>query len=189
VANYYVRFGKNMSRVGRLPVELPDNVTATLEGNIFKVVGSKGELSLKINHKVGVLVDEGKIVISKNVADREGAEQFGLTRTLVANMVRGVAEGFKKELEINGIGYRASVTGENLNLNLGYSHPIEYKVPEDIRVNVEKNIIIISGIDKQKVGQVAAEIRSFRSPEPYKGKGVKYTTETIRRKSGKTGAK
>jgi large subunit ribosomal protein L6 len=178
-----------MSRVGRLPIILPDNVTATFEKNTFKAVGSKGELTLDINPKVNVLLEENKIIVSKKVSDREGAEQYGLTRTLIANIIKGVTEGFKKELEINGIGYRASVSGESLVLNLGYSHPIDYKIPEGIHVSVEKNIVVISGFDKQKVGQVAAEIRSFRTPEPYKGKGVKYRTEVVRRKSGKTGAK
>lgn len=178
-----------MSRVGRLPVQIPENVTVTLEKRTLKVVGSKGELGLIISPKIDLKLEENQIIVSKRVNDREGAEQYGLTRSLISNMVKGVTEGFKKELEINGIGYRASVAGENLTLTLGYSHSIEYKVPEDIHVSVEKNIIVVSGIDRQKVGQIAAEIRSFRKPEPYKGKGVKYVTEIIRRKSGKTGTK
>lgn len=178
-----------MSRVGRVPVKLPDNVTASIESHTFKVTGSKGELELSIHPKIKVTIADGQVTIAKKVQDREAAEQYGLTRSLIDNMVKGVSDGFKKELEINGIGYRASVSGQNLTLSLGYSHPIEYAVPEDIRVTVEKNIVIVSGISKQKVGQVASEIRSYRKPEPYKGKGVKYVSETIRRKSGKTGAK
>ncbi len=179
-----------MSRIGKLPIIIPDGTSATLSGNTIVVVGKKGELRQTVNDlKLKFVVENDKIVITKKTEDRESASLYGLTRTLIANMVKGVTEGFRKELEFNGIGYRASASGQVLTLSLGYSHPIIYNIPEDIQISVEKNKISIVGADKQKVGQVAAEIRSFRKPEPYKGKGIKYTTEVIRRKAGKTGAK
>lgn len=178
-----------MSRIGKLPIIIPENVKVTFNGRTVQVEGPKGDLVTTIRPKITLEIQADAVTVKKKVEDEESIRLYGLTRTLVANMVTGVTEGYRRELEINGIGYRASVNGENLTLSLGYSHPIEYKIPEGIKVAVEKNIIIVSGIDKQKVGQVAAEIRSFRKPEPYKGKGVKYIEEHIRRKSGKTGAK
>jgi len=178
-----------MSRIGKLPITLPAGVTATLESGVITVSSSKGELTQAISPKMKVTIADGVITVEQTVQDVEAAMFHGLTRTLIANMVKGVSEGFKKELEINGIGYRASVAGSKLNLSLGYSHPIEYQLPAGISVTVEKNIVTVSGIDKQQVGQTAAEIRAFRKPEPYKGKGVKYVTEHIRRKAGKTGGK
>jgi large subunit ribosomal protein L6 len=176
-----------MSRIGKMPVEIPQGVTVSIEGNIVKVASSKGELEQIVSPNLQVETKDNQVIITKTVDDLYTSGLYGLTRTLIYNMVKGVSEGFKKQLEINGIGYRAAVSGNKLTLNLGYSHPIDYVTPEGIQVNVEKNVITISGIDKQKVGQVAAEIRSFRKPEPYKGKGVKYMDETIRRKAGKTG--
>lgn len=178
-----------MSRIGKLPITIPAGVEVSFSDDIITVKGSKGELTQAINPKMKITIAEGTITVAQKTSDVEAAEFHGLTRTLIDNMIKGVSEGFKKELEINGIGYRAAVSGSKLTLNLGYSHPIEYAVPEGITVAVEKNIVIVSGSDKQKVGQVAAEIRAFRKPEPYKGKGVKYVTEHIRRKAGKTGAK
>jgi large subunit ribosomal protein L6 len=178
-----------MSRIGKLPIEIPLETTAVVEKGLIKVTGSKGELSMTINQKIIVNISENKIILLKKVNDRESASLYGLTRTMIANMIKGVNEGFKKELEFNGIGYRASVSEDTLTLHLGYSHPINYQAPEDIQITTEKNSIKVSGIDKQKVGQVAAEIRSFKKPEPYKGKGIKYADEVIRRKAGKTGAK
>lgn len=178
-----------MSRIGRLPIPIPNGVTIEVTGQTAKVVGPKGELSYTFSDKIAVKQVESTIVLTKTIEDPQSAELYGLTRTLIANMVQGVSEGFKKELEINGIGYRAAVSGSKLTLNLGYSHPIEYIAPEGITISVEKNIVTVSGTDKQAVGQTSAEIRAFRKPEPYKGKGVKYVTETIRRKAGKTGAK
>jgi large subunit ribosomal protein L6 len=178
-----------MSRIGKLPIEIPLETTVVVEKGLIKVTGSKGELSMTINQKIIVNISENKIILLKKVNDRENASLYGLTRTMIANMIKGVNEGFKKELEFNGIGYRASVSGDTLTLHLGYSHPINYQAPEDIQITAEKNNIKVSGIDKQKVGQVAAEIRSFKKPEPYKGKGIKYADEVIRRKAGKTGTK
>jgi large subunit ribosomal protein L6 len=178
-----------MSRIGKLPITIPAAVEVSQSAGILTVKGPKGELNQIINPKILVVTAGDQITVSQVSNDVESAEFHGLTRTLIDNMTKGVSEGFKKELEINGIGYRASISGNKLTLSLGYSHPIEYIVPEDIQIAVEKNIVIVSGADKQKVGQVSAEIRAFRKPEPYKGKGVKYVTEHIRRKAGKTGAK
>ncbi len=178
-----------MSRIGKLPIEIPQGITVTAEKNLIKASGSKGELNVVISPKIEVKIEESKVFVTQKVEDAESASLYGLTRTLIANMITGVSEGFKKHLEINGIGYRAAVNGDILTLHLGYSHPIDYKIPEDIHIDVQKNNLAISGADKQKVGQIASEIRSFRKPEPYKGKGIKYVDEVIRRKSGKTGAK
>lgn len=178
-----------MSRIGKLPILIPEQVKVSISGNTVSVIGPKGELSYDMSPKMGVKIEGNTINIVKKVQDEETVRLYGLVRTLIDNMVKGVSHGFKKELEINGIGYRASVSDNILTLNLGYSHPIEYLAQEGIKINVEKNVIVITGIDKQKVGQTAAEIRAYRKPEPYKGKGVKYVDETIKRKSGKTGAK
>ena len=178
-----------MSRIGKLPITLPNATEATMANGVITVTGTKGELTQAINPKMKIDIEDRVITVTQKTNDVEATQFHGLTRTLIDNMVKGVSEGFKKELEINGIGYRAAVSGNKLTLNLGYSHPIEYIVPEDIHITVEKNIIVVSGADKQKVGQVAAEIRAYRKPEPYKGKGVKYVTEHIRRKAGKTGGK
>jgi large subunit ribosomal protein L6 len=178
-----------MSRIGKLPIIIPAGTEAIFTNDVITVKGPKGELTQLINPKIGVDIRDSVITVTQKANDIEAAEFHGLTRTLINNMVKGVSEGFKKELEINGIGYRASVSGDKLVLSLGYSHPIEYIIPENIHITVEKNIVAITGADKQRVGQVSAEIRAFRKPEPYKGKGVKYVTEHIRRKAGKTGAK
>jgi len=178
-----------MSRIGKLPIILPNATEATMASGVITVTGTKGELTQAINPKMKIDINDRVITVTQKTNDIEATQFHGLTRTLIDNMVKGVSEGFKKELEINGIGYRAAVSGNKLTLNLGYSHPIEYTVPEGIHVTVEKNIVVVSGADKQKVGQVAAEIRAYRKPEPYKGKGVKYVTEHIRRKAGKTGGK
>jgi large subunit ribosomal protein L6 len=178
-----------MSRIGKLPITVPASVEITQADGVLTAKGPKGELSQAINPKMTVVIADGLVTVAQNTSDVESAQFHGLTRTLIDNMVKGVSEGFKKELEINGIGYRAAVSGSKLVLNLGYSHPIEHVIPEGIQIAVEKNIVIVSGADKQQVGQTAAEIRAYRKPEPYKGKGVKYVTEHIRRKAGKTGAK
>ena len=178
-----------MSRIGKLPITISNATEVTFENDIITVKGPKGELTQAINPKMKISIQDDTVTVEQKTDDVEAAQFHGLTRTLIDNMIKGVSEGFKKELEINGIGYRASVSGNKLVLNLGYSHPIEYMVPEGIHIAVEKNIIVVSGADKQKVGQVSAEIRAFRKPEPYKGKGIKYVTEHIRRKAGKTGTK
>ena len=179
-----------MSRVGKQIIEIPAGVEIQLEKGNIKVKGPKGELSLDIHPLV--LVDYKDNQITVNVKDPKIKEQkslWGLFNRLISNLVVGVVDGFKKELEVNGVGYKAIIEGDVLNLQLGYSHPIDYKIPDGIEITVEKNLITISGIDKQSVGQTAAEIRLLRKPEPYKGKGIKYVDEIIRRKVGKAAAK
>lgn len=181
-----------MSRIGKNPVLLPQGVTAQFDGKILTVKGSKGELSLSPNPLVQVEITESQITVTRDADSREKRSLHGLTRTLIQNMVDGVSKGFEKRLEINGVGYRAQVQGNKVVFSLGYSHPVEFPFPEGITIKADeekKNVIIVSGIDKQKVGQAAAVIRSFRKPEPYKGKGIKYEDERIRRKAGKTAGK
>jgi len=181
-----------MSRIGKKPVAIPNGVTVEVNGNNIVVKGPKGELSYKHLSHVAVVVADGEVVITRNEETQEGRAFHGLTRQLVENMTIGVSKGYEKKLEIIGVGYKAQAKGTSATLNLGHSHPIEYKAPEGVDISQDeknKQILIISGIDKQKVGQTAAEIRSFRPPEPYKGKGVKYIDEVIRRKAGKTAAK
>lgn len=177
-----------MSRVGKEPIEIPSGVTVTVSGSNVKVKGGKGNLEMNFRDEIKVLV-EGSTVIVTRVDDTRGARSLhGLTRSLIANMVKGVSEGFEKKLEIVGVGYRADVKGSNLNLLLGFSHPIDYALPAGIKASVEKQTLItLNSADKQLLGQVAAEIRGFRPPEPYKGKGIKYEGEVIRRKAGKAG--
>lgn len=179
-----------MSRIGKLPIELPKGVTVTLADSILTVKGPKGELSRTIMAEVTLVVDDGKMLVTRPDDSIKSRAAHGLTRTLVNNMVVGVTAGYQTDLEINGVGYRAEVKGSDLVLSLGYSHQIVYPLPTGIAVDVEKMTkLAVKGIDKELVGQTAAKIRSFRGPEPYKGKGVKYATETILRKAGKTGKK
>jgi len=180
-----------MSRIGKLPVAVPSGVTVTVgEGNMVTVKGPKGTLSRKLSADMNIAQEEGQLVITRPNDLKRFKAMHGLTRTLINNMVVGVTEGYTKKLEINGTGYRAAKAGNKLTLNLGYSHPVEMTDPEGVSSEVEgTNKITISGIDKEKVGQYAANIRAKRPPEPYKGKGVKYETERIRRKAGKAGKK
>ena len=175
-----------MSRIGKKPVTLPKGVTASVNGKTVKVKGPKGELSVTLVEEVDAKVDEHGIHVTPQ-DDMERADQmWGLSRTLVNNLVRGVTDGFSEKLEIQGVGYRAAVQGKNLQLQLGFSHDVLYPIPAGITITSEKpTLLTISGIDKQLVGQVAAEIRSYRPPEPYKGKGVRYAGEYVRRKEGK----
>lgn len=175
-----------MSRIGKRPVPLPKGVSATVEGKSVRVKGPKGELSVVLADDVEATLDgEGVVVMPRSGAER-GREMWGLSRTLVNNLVTGVTQGFTQKLEISGVGYRAAVQGKNLQLQLGFSHDVAYPIPSGINIVCEKpTMITVSGIDKQLVGQVAAEIRAWRPPEPYKGKGVKYAGERIRRKEGK----
>jgi large subunit ribosomal protein L6 len=177
-----------VSRIGRLPVEIPAGVTVDLkEGNDITVKGPKGTLHRVLPAEMEVKIEDGHVVVRRPNDLKKMKSLHGLTRTLVRNMVVGVSEGYTKVLEINGVGYRANKQGKKLVLNLGYSHPIEMTDPEGLESAVDGNKITVSGIDKEKVGQYAAEIREKRSPEPYKGKGIKYADEVIRRKVGKTG--
>jgi large subunit ribosomal protein L6 len=178
-----------MSRVGKKPIPIPDKVQVTLKGESIEVKGPKGNLSMVMPPRVSVSQEDGSIVVAPEGGERTDRMMQGLTRALIANMVHGVSVGFQKALEIIGVGYRANVDGKNLVLELGYSHPIRYAIPEGIEIQVEKNTLVtIRGIDKQKVGDVAADIRGFRPPEPYKGKGVRYQKEYVRRKEGKKNA-
>ena len=180
-----------MSRIGKLPVAIPAGVEVKLEeGNVITVKGPKGTLTRKLVDDLEVKVEGAEVVVTRPNDLKRSKSLHGLTRTLIANMVEGVTNGYSKVLEINGVGYRAAKAGNKLTLTLGYSHPVEMVDPEGITTTVENNNkITVSGIDKEKVGQFAAEIRTKRPPEPYKGKGIKYATETIRRKVGKTGKK
>ena len=180
-----------MSRIGKLPVEIPAGVDVSLaEGNVITVKGPKGTLTRKLVDDLTINIENNQIVVTRPNDLKRYKSLHGLTRTLIANMVEGVTNGYSKVLEINGVGYRAAKSGNKLTLTLGYSHPVEMIDPEGITTTLEgTNKITVSGIDKEKVGQFAAEIRTKRPPEPYKGKGIKYSTETIRRKVGKTGKK
>ncbi len=179
-----------MSRIGKLPVAIPAGVDVKLEeGNVITVKGPKGTLTRKLVDDLEVKVEGAEVIVTRPSDLKRYKSLHGLTRTLIANMVEGVTNGYSKVLEINGVGYRAAKAGKKLTLTLGYSHPVEMEDPEGITTTVDGNKITVSGIDKEKVGQFAAEIRTKRPPEPYKGKGIKYTTETIRRKVGKTGKK
>ncbi len=177
-----------MSRVGKKPIQIPQDVKVKIDNDTIYVESKKGKLSYKFLPQVEVKQEGNEIVITRKGEDRFSRSIHGTTRSLIANMVEGLSKGFEKKLEIVGTGYRAQVQGNKLVLNLGYSHPIEYVPPKDISIAVERNTITVSGYDKQKVGQVAAEIRAFRKPEPYKGKGIKYADEVVRRKVGKIGA-
>lgn len=177
-----------MSRIGNKPITVPAGVEVKVEGNTVTVKGPKGTLSQSFNAAMEIKVEGTEILVTRPSESKEHKSLHGLTRTLVNNMVIGVSEGFKKELEINGIGYRAAKTGKDVNLNLGFSHPVVVSDNEDITIEVPApNKLIITGIDKQKVGQFAAEVRELRPPEPYKGKGIKYVDEVIIRKEGKAG--
>jgi large subunit ribosomal protein L6 len=175
-----------MSRVGKRPVTIPSGVTATVEGQTIKLKGPKGQLQFIAHDDVEVKFADGKITVAPRIETNRAQAMYGTARAQVANLVEGVTKGFEKKLEISGVGYRAQVAGKVLKLSLGYSHDIEYPIPAGITIVTPKPTeVVVTGIEKQKVGQTAAEIRDFRSPEPYKGKGVKYANEFIFRKEGK----
>ncbi|MEE0349430.1 MAG: 50S ribosomal protein L6 [Lachnospiraceae bacterium] len=179
-----------MSRIGRMPVAIPAGVTVEIaEGNVVTVKGPKGTLVRELPHEMNIKIEDGHVIVSRPNDLKRMKSLHGLTRTLIHNMTIGVSEGYTKTLEVNGVGYRAAKAGKKLTLNLGYSHPVEMEDPEGIETKVDGNKIVVSGISKEKVGQYAAEIREKRAPEPYKGKGIKYADEVIRRKVGKTGKK
>ncbi|MBI5510005.1 MAG: 50S ribosomal protein L6 [Deltaproteobacteria bacterium] len=179
-----------MSRIGRKPIAVPEKVKVDVHGNAVKVSGPLGELNAIFPPEVPVTVDKGVIHVGAPKPTRQNRGYMGLVRALLANMVKGVTKGYEKKLEINGVGYKCEAKGETLVFALGYSHPIEFTLPKGVKAKVEKQTqITLTGVDRQAVGQAAAQIRSFRKPEPYKGKGVKYSDETIRRKVGKAGVK
>ena len=175
-----------MSRVGKKPVTVPSGVTATVDGQMVKVKGSKGELSFLVPEEVSVALENGAVSVNPRDESKTAPAKWGKSRAQVANQVEGVSKGFEKRLEINGVGYKAAVAGKVLKLSLGYSHDIDYAIPAGVTITTPKPTeVVVAGIDKQVVGQTAAEIREYRGPEPYKGKGVKYSDEFIFRKEGK----
>lgn len=178
-----------MSRIGKKPVEIPEKVSVSINDRNVEVKGPNGTLSYTHNAEVAVSQEEKTLVVKPLDASQKSRALWGLTRTLISNMVEGVTKGFTKSLEFNGVGYKAAISGNKLTLNLGYSHPIDYELPEGVTAKVTKNVIEFSGANKELVGFTAAKVRSFRPPEPYKGKGVKYSDETIIRKAGKAGGK
>jgi large subunit ribosomal protein L6 len=175
-----------MSRIGKKPVAVPSGITAYVEGQTVKIKGPKGALQVVLHDDVTVKLDGGQIKVDPRFETKRARSQWGTSRTLIANLIAGVTKGFEQRLEINGVGYRAAVQGKNLQIALGYSHDIVYPIPEGITIATPRPVeIVITGSDRQKVGQVAAEIRDYRPPEPYKGKGIKYAGERIFRKEGK----
>ena len=179
-----------MSRIGKMPITVPKGVDVKIDGTLVTVKGPKGELKREVNQDMRIKLDGGVLTVERPSDARQHRSMHGLTRTLINNMVMGVTEGYQKELEINGTGYRAAMQGKKLVLTIGYSHTVEMEQPKGLTYEVpDQTHIIVKGIDKQMVGEYAAQIRSKRPPEPYHGKGIKYATEVIRRKEGKTGAK
>ena len=177
----------SLSRIGKLPVVIPAGVTITVDSGNVVVKGPKGELTQFITPAVDVKVEDGQVTVHPKDESKTARAQHGLMRALINNMVIGVTKGYEKKLEVNGVGFRVSMSGQDLEMSLGFSHPVKYTPPTDVNISTNKMEITVSGIDKQKVGQVAAEIRSFKKPEPYKGKGIKYADEVILRKAGKAG--
>ncbi|HSM36955.1 MAG TPA: 50S ribosomal protein L6 [Longimicrobiales bacterium] len=177
-----------MSRIGKMPIAIPSGVSVSVEDGVVRVKGPKGELEQRMRPEVAVEVDDGEVRFTRATETQADRAFHGLMRALVANMVRGVSEGFQKSLELQGVGYRADKRGSNLVLTVGYSHQVEYPEPEGVSISTPSpTVIVVEGADKQRVGQAAAEIRSVRPPEPYKGKGIRYQGEHVRRKAGKTG--
>jgi large subunit ribosomal protein L6 len=177
----------SLSRIGKLPIEVPSGVTITVDSGDVTVVGPKGTLTQFITPAVDVKIEDGTLTVHPKDESKEARSQHGLMRALINNMVTGVTKGFEKKLEVNGVGFRVATSNNELEMSLGFSHPVKYKAPEGVSITNDKMTILVSGIDKQKVGQVAAEIRSLKKPEPYKGKGIKYADEVLLRKAGKTG--
>ncbi len=187
---WFASFGKIvflMSRIGKIPVAIPPQVKVEIQGRRIVIEGPKGKLDFELPRRTSVSVDGGQIIVNRQGDDAQAKALHGLSRAIVNNMVKGVSDGFVKKLEIQGVGFKAAVQGKNVNLNLGYSHPILYPIPDQIKVTVEENTkVTIEGPSKEVVGRVASEIRSFYPPEPYKGKGVRYVGEKVVRKEGKT---
>ena len=176
-----------MSRIGKLPIDIPSGVTITVDPEWIAVAGPKGTLKQFTMPGVTVKQEENQVVVTRANDEAINRSKHGLMRTLIANMIEGVSKGFEKKLELNGVGFRVALAGTDLKFNIGFSHEVTYKVPQGITAAIQQNIITVSGIDKQQVGQAAAEIRALKKPEPYKGKGIKYVGERILRKSGKSG--
>lgn len=184
-----MKYGSSyMSRVGKKPIKIPAGAEVKIQNQLVIVKGPKGELQREIRPEIKVIQENDQLLVTPQKETKETAALWGLTRALLANDLKGVVDGFEKKLEIEGVGYRASLEGQNLNLQLGFSHPVKIQAPEGIKFSVEKNVIIVYGIDKGLVGQTAAKIRDEKPPEPYKGKGIKYVGEQVRRKLGKKAA-
>jgi len=177
-----------MSRIGNNPITIPESVELSISGQTVTVKGPKGQLSTDLLPGVTVVQESGVLTVSRSSDDKKVKAAHGLLRSLIQNTITGVTEGFQKILEVNGVGFKANVSGKNLKLNLGFSHDIDFTAPDDVTIEAKNNVITVTGIDKQRVGQVAAQIRAYKKPEPYKGKGIKYSDEYIIRKSGKTAA-
>src|SRR4051812_44645790 len=176
-----------MSRIGKQPITIPAKVKVQIKGQHVSIEGPKGKLDWELPRRTSLKVDDGKVIVSRQGDDAQAKALHGLSRSLVNNMIKGVSDGFVKKLEIQGVGFKAAVQGKNVNLSLGYSHPLNYAIPDQVKVTVEENTkLTIEGPDKQVIGQVAAEIRAYYPPEPYKGKGVRYVGEKVERKEGKT---
>lgn len=181
-----------MSRIGNKSIKVPAGVEVTIANKSVKVKGPKGELNFGLKPSIEVVLENGDLHVSRKGNDKDVKSLHGLTRAILNNMVTGVSKGFERRLELIGVGYRAQATGKKITMHLGYSHPIEFNAPENVKIEMdkeEKNIVIVSGVDKQLVGETAANIRKFRAPEPYKGKGIRYVNEFVRRKAGKAAAK
>ena len=176
-----------MSRIGKLPIQIPSGVTITVDSGIVKVQGPKGNLEQFITPNVTIDMKDNELTVTRKDDSKPAKSEHGLMRSLINNMVVGVTQGFEKKLEVNGVGFRVAGGGQNLEMSLGFSHPVKYAAPAGVEIAVDKMNITVSGISKQQVGQVAAEIRALKKPEPYKGKGIKYADEVIIRKAGKTG--
>lgn len=176
-----------MSRIGKLPIDIPSGVTITVDSDVITVKGAKGELTVPHLSHVTVVEDEGKIVVTRESDEKVSKSEHGLQRALINNAVVGVTSGFEKKLEVNGVGFRVNGGGQEIEMQLGFSHPVKYKAQDGVQLTVNKMEITVAGIDKQAVGQTAAEIRALKKPEPYKGKGIKYADEQILRKAGKAG--
>jgi len=176
-----------MSRIGKIPIDVPNGVKVQIDGNLVKITGPKGALEHKLDAEVSAIVEDNRIIVKRDSDGKSARAKHGLTRVLISNMVMGVTTGFEKILEIKGVGYRAQIQGQKLQLQLGFSRPIAYEVPSNIEIEVKKNNqIVVKGIDKQLVGEVAVTIRNMRKPEPYKGKGIRYLGEYVKHKVGKT---
>lgn len=178
-----------MSRIGKMPIQIPKDVKVDIKDDLISIKGPKGELKRTINPKVHLNIEGDHILVITNEDTKESKACHGLSRALIANMVKGVSQGFERILEIVGVGYRGEVAGRKATFHLGYSHPVVFDLPEGIDANIDKSKITLTGIDKELLGRTAAKIRSFRKPEPYKGKGIKYAEEVIKRKAGKSGAR
>ncbi len=177
-----------MSRIGKLPIQIPEGVQVAIDAKSVEVTGPKGSLKTPVLKGFEIANTDGQLVVTLKADTPDTQKQYGLMRTLLANMILGVSEGYKKELEVKGVGFRVQMKGTTLVMNLGFSHPIEYNPPEGVEISVNQNTITVAGFDKQAVGESAAQIRAFKKPEPYKGKGIRYVGEHVRRKAGKAAA-